>query len=136
MSAKAPKWKLPKNLAKVVEDEGGSWEEDRWDPILLTVIGGTVLEGREIPLAWQIEFDPYDDRLEAARKELSAGGVEPDGYAWAERITAELTKNHPEVTAELHEDSEMSTCVVWVESEAACKALIETTWGLLRPAND
>ena len=31
---------------------------------------------------WQVEFDPFDERLEAAGKRLENRGVEPDGDGW------------------------------------------------------
>ena len=41
-----------------LEDGDGSWEDERWSPFQLTVMSGTEYKGREIPIAWQIEFDP------------------------------------------------------------------------------
>jgi hypothetical protein len=34
--AKMPTWKPPKDIAKALEDGDGSWEDERWSPILLT----------------------------------------------------------------------------------------------------
>jgi len=77
--AKTPTWKVPKNLDKALDDGDGMWEDERWSPILLTAMSGTKLNGREIPVAWQIEFDPLDDDLEAATARLEEGGMEGDG---------------------------------------------------------
>ena len=63
---KMPAWKAPKNIAKALEDGDGSWEDERWSPILLTAMSGTEFNGRQIPVAWQIEFDPSEDEFEAA----------------------------------------------------------------------
>ena len=49
-----PTWKVPKNLDKALEDADGMWEDERWSPILITAMSGTELNGREIPVAWQI----------------------------------------------------------------------------------
>ena len=72
---KMPTWKLPKNLGKAIEDGDGYWEDDRWSPILLTAMTGTEFNGREIPIAWQIEFDPSEDDFEAANAEIEQMGI-------------------------------------------------------------
>ncbi len=131
MKQKPPNWEIPKNLEALVEDGDGMWEDDRWEPILLTVMSGTSYGSRDIPLAWQIEFDPYDDRLEAASEKLEASGVEPDGDGWAEFIVQRFTTRYPKLAAELHSDSESSICVLWVESEKTCKKLTELLWALI-----
>src|SRR5688572_26582074 len=82
--SRMPTWKVPKNIAKTLEDGDGMWEDERWSPILLTAMSGTELNGREIPLAWQIEFDPSDDEFEAANARLEDSGIAPDGYGWGE----------------------------------------------------
>ncbi len=132
---KMPEWKIPKNIQKRVEEEDGMWEDERWDPLLLTVMSGSSYEGRDIPLMWQIEFDPFDDRLEAANEKLEAAGVEPDGDGWSEVIETEFAKRHPKLAADFHSDSESSACVVWVESEATCQKLMELIWSLTHPAS-
>ena len=126
-----PKWKIPKNIQKRVDDEDGMWEDERFDPILLTVMSGVEHEGRDIPLSWQIEFDPYDDRLKSANRKLESSDIEPDGDGWAEFIEKEFAKRYPKLADELHSDSESSTCVLWVESEGSCKKLIELVWSLI-----
>ena len=126
-----PAWKIPKDIQKRVADEDGMWEYERFDPILLTVMSGVKYEGRDIPLSWQIEFDPYDDRLKSANKKLESSDIEPDGDGWAEFIEKEFAKRYPKLVGELHSDSESSTCVLWVESETTCKKLIELVWLLI-----
>lgn len=126
-----PIWKIPKNIQKRVDDEDGMWEDERFDPILLTVMSEVEHEGRDIPLSWQIEFDPFDDRLEAANEKLESSGIEPDGDGWAEVIEKEFAKRYPKLAGELHSDSESSTCVLWVESEKTCQKLIELVWALI-----
>jgi len=129
---KLPKWQVPKDLRKRVEAAGGTWEEEeRYDPILLTVSSDATYEGREIPLMWQIEFDPFDERLEAAAERLERRGVEPDGDGWSSVIQKEFRKRFPKLARELHDDSESSTCVLWVESEKACKGLVGLVWPML-----
>jgi hypothetical protein len=52
-----PKWRLPKDLNKILQEED-CWDDERFDPILLTVMSGTSYRGRKIALVWSIEFDP------------------------------------------------------------------------------
>ncbi len=129
---KMPKWKLPNNIAKALEDGAGFWEDERWSPILLTAMSGTELNGREIPIAWQIEFDPSEDALEPANAGLEEIGIEPDGYGWGEYIRNSIRKANPGLAKRLHlTDCETETCVIWVESDEDCRMLLEATWKLL-----
>jgi hypothetical protein len=136
MNAKMPEWNIPKNLQELINadspDGDGMWEDDSWDPILLTIMAGTSYDGRDIPLSWQIEFEPDDERLEIANKQIVALELEPDGYGWARLIEAAFAKDHPGLVDELHfGDTDASACVVWVESERTCKTLMEVAWSLI-----
>jgi hypothetical protein len=127
-----PTWKSPKNIAKALEDGDGSWEDERWSPILLTAMSGTEFEGRDIPVAWQIEFEPSEDEFEAANAKLEEMEIEPDGYGWGEYIQKAIRKSNPGLAKRLHAtDCETDTCVIWVESEEDCRALLEATWKLI-----
>jgi hypothetical protein len=130
----SPIWEIPANIEEIVaEDE--MWEDDRWSPIILTVIGGTTYKGRDIPLSWQLEFDPSDDALEAANQKINSLGVEPDGYGWASVISSVIGKHHPEILDELQfGDTEEAACVVWVESKSSCKTLTTVIWSLINRA--
>jgi Immunity protein 51 len=135
--AETPKWNIPDNLPALIDadspDGDGIWEDDTWAPIQLTVMAGTSYGERAIPLSWQIEFQPADVRLEKANKAIEARGIEPDGYGWAKLIGDVFAKDHPELVDELHfGDTEIDTCVVWVESESTCKTLMEVTWSLIQ----
>jgi len=126
---KMPRWRSPKNIAKELEAGDGVWEDQRWSPVLLTAITGTEYEGREIPVAWQIEFDPSDEALGTANTKLSANGVTPDGYGWGEFIQKTIRKANPALAKRLHNsDCELATCVIWVESEDDCRTVLEATW--------
>ena len=114
-----PDWKIPADLQRYLNAHDGIWEDDRWDPILLTVMQGTSYEGRDIPVAWQIELEPPDGR---------------DGDAWAETIRDEYMLQHAKQIDELHFDSESSTCVIWVDSEEACRRLLDVAWPLVHEA--
>jgi hypothetical protein len=129
---KMPTWKPPKNIAKALANGDGAWEDERWSPILLTAMSGTELEGREIPIAWQMEFDPTDDEFEQANARLEKANLEPDGYGWGEYIQKSVRKTNPELAKRLHAgDCETDTCVIWVESESDCRELLEATWKLV-----
>jgi hypothetical protein len=129
---KMPTWKTPKNIAEALEDGDGSWEDERWSPILLTAMSGTEYEGRDIPVAWQMEFDPSAEELEAVNAKLEDMDLEPDGYGWGEYIQKAIRKSNPALAKRLHTiDCETDTCVIWVESEEDCRALLETTWKLM-----
>jgi hypothetical protein len=127
-----PTWKPPKDIAEAIEGGDGLWEDERWSPILLTAMSGTEYDGRDIPIAWQIEFDPSDDEFEAANAKLEDLGLEADGYGWGEYIQATVQKANSELADRLHTtDCETDACVIWVESEADCRLLIEATWNLI-----
>jgi hypothetical protein len=128
-----PAWDIPDNLQELLDsDEGGMWEDHRWAPILLTAMKGTSYGGRDIPLAWQIEFQPDDEACEAANRKIQDLGVEADGYGWADVLNSVITEHHPEIAGELHfGDTDTDTCVVWVESEDTCKLLIRAAWSLI-----
>lgn len=113
-----PHWNIPTDLQAILDaDEDGVWEDDTWQPILLSVMQGTSYDGRDIPLAWQIEFEPPGNR---------------SGDDWSEIIRDEFLVQHMNFAGELHLDSEFSTCVIWVESEEVCRHLVILAWQLLQ----
>jgi hypothetical protein len=133
MQTTKPDWVIPQDIVDIVTINE-MWEDDRWSPILLTVIGGTKYKGRDIPLAWQIEFEPSDPFFDAANRKIEALGVEPDGYGWVSVINSVVGNYHPELINELQfGDTEEETCVVWVESEGACRRLMNIVWSLVHP---
>jgi hypothetical protein len=67
-----PLWKPPKDIAKAFEEGDGVWEDDRWSPIQLTAMSGTEYERRDIPIAWEIAFEPSEEGFEAANARLEA----------------------------------------------------------------
>ena len=70
--------------------------------------------------------------FEAANAKLAAMGIEPDGYGWGEYIQKTIRKSNPALAKRLHTtDCETDTCVIWVESDEDCGALLEATWKLL-----
>jgi len=128
-----PDWMIPEDLQQLVEaDKDGIWEDTRWEPVLLTVMSGTSYGGRDIPLAWQIEFEPDGELFVSRNAKLTELGLEPDGYGWATLIKSVFMKYHPEVADELQfGDTESATCIVWVETEATCRLLMQVVWSLI-----
>jgi hypothetical protein len=132
MKRKMPEWNVPVDVRDLVEENDGMWSSERWDPILLTVMSDTVYDGREIDLAWQIEFEPDDERLESANDRLQSEGVEADGYGWGDAIANSLSQSNPQLAKRLHlGDCESETCVIWVESEEDCRVLMKAVWSLI-----
>lgn len=133
-----PEWKIPKNIERVVDDEGATWESELFAPLRLMVISDTSSRGGKIPLRWQIELDIdlHDKQYASAGEKIKAMGNEPDGDGWTELIGKEFAKRYPKYATEFDSDSEMSTCVVSVESESACQKLIELVWSLIYPKPD
>jgi len=129
---KRPEWKVPKNLVAVLEENDGVWEDERWAPILVTAMSATEFHGREIPIAWEIEFDPANEEFEEANAKLEKREIEPDGYGWGEHVLAAIKKVDRKLAQRLHStDCELGTCVIWVESEEDCRVLVETVWSLI-----
>jgi hypothetical protein len=122
----------PKNIARTLEEGDGFWEDERWLPIRLTTMSGIQYNGREIPVAWQIEFESSQDEFEAANAKIQDMDFEPDGYGWGECIQKVIRKNNPALARRLHTtDCETDTCVIWVESEGDCHSLLKATWKLI-----
>jgi Immunity protein 51 len=130
-----PKWEIPEDLRDLVEEDE-SWESSDWDPIELSVIGGTLYKGRPIDLSWQIEFDPQDPRVQPATERNKQNGLDPDGYGWATLVKAVVDKYHPEIANEVQfGGTEESALVAWVESEDSCKTLMQVAWNLISTEN-
>jgi len=131
MAARFPTWKVPKNLKSILEEEE-VWEDSRWQPLLLSVLGGTTYDGRDIPMCWQVEFEAGDDFFAPLLDRLAEAGMVPDGYAWLEVVRRHLGKTNSEILEKLHDDdTENAACVVWVETERDARALVESVWTML-----
>jgi hypothetical protein len=128
---KMPQWKIPANISERLEVGDGFWEDLRWNPLVLTLMSGTSINGRDVPLAWQIEFEPGDDAFDSANELLAEKDIEPDGYGWGEAIKIAMQEKHPEVSQLHFDDCEEEACVIWTESEEDCRKLLEVTWKLL-----
>jgi len=129
-----PSWSIPSNLEELIDsDDGGIWDDaETFAPMTLSVMKGTVYYGREIPLAWQIEFEPESDECEITNERIAGMGLDADGYGWATLIDSVVRKYHPEIAEELNfGDADTASLVVWVESEATCRKVAEVAWNLI-----
>ena len=98
----------------------------------MTLIGGTSYKGRDIPISWQIEFEPADESFTVPNEKIVKLGLDANGYGWANVIASVVGKHHPELAAELQfGDTDESACVIWVESEQSCKLLMGVVWDLV-----
>ena len=125
-----PPWIMPPDLATIIADDG-EWEDPTWDPLLLTVVGDTRHEGRDIAMAWQLSLWP-DDAPPALQAEVAASFGRADGHGWASWLLAAIEARAPQLVARVHDDSEEATCVLWVETEADGRALMEQSWRSLQ----
>jgi hypothetical protein len=127
-----PEWSVPANLTELLAENFDVWEDERWHPVLLSVLGGIHYEGRDIPLTWQIEFYVSEPELAAASAKIAASGFEADGHGWAQAIGSAVGRQHAALAEELHfEDTDADTLVVWVESEESCRLLMNVVWNLV-----
>jgi hypothetical protein len=132
---KIPQWRIPKGLEKMLESEG-EWESTRWDPMLLTVSERDSSSNENHFADWQIEINMGDERLGPLKDSLADSGHNPGGYGLTELIEEKFAKCYPKLAGELDSDPEMSTCVLSVKSEEACKKLVELVWSLIYPKPD
>lgn len=125
-------WSVPSNLqALVAADPDQIWETKQFAPITLTVMGGTAVDGRPIPLSWQLDFEPTDIASARVEKLIEEMGNEPDGYGWAELIEQVIARDFPELLDEVRSDSEIATCVIDVEDEETCRRVYEIVVALV-----
>lgn len=132
---KMPRWTMPEDLATLVSDDG-EWEDPSFDPLLLTVIGDTRFEGRLIPLAWQLSLWPSDVFFKDLAPGLRAQGIVPDGSGWSDVLHQAVASRDAALAERLHDDSDAATCVLWVETEADGKALMEIAWRFVHELKD
>ncbi len=133
MNRAKPVWQIPNDLsALIAADDDLTWTTHEWAPIELSAMAGTTYNGRDIPLAWQIEFDPSARAFDEANAKIANLGLEPNGYGWSTLIDSVMRKYHAALADELHHgDTDASACVVWVESEQTCRHLVDVVWTLI-----
>ena len=110
-----PEWNIPPDLRALV-DADSTLDCDDWSPILLTVSGNTQFDGRDIDLAWQIEYET----------------VGCTGYEFCYRVMAAVQTADAELVPLLNcGDTESVACVIWMEAEDACRRLLEIVWPMV-----
>ena len=112
-----PDWRVPTDLRSLIaDDKDATWDCDDWLPITLSVVGGTQHDGRNIDLAWQIEYEPTGCT----------------GYDFCDRVVAAADSADPELVPLLNcGDTESAACVIWVETDNACKRLLAIVWPMV-----
>ncbi|WP_143549321.1 hypothetical protein [Rhodopirellula bahusiensis] len=112
-----PEWNIPTDMRALIDaDEDSMWDCDDWDPITLTVCGDTQYEGRDIDLSWQIVYETT--------------GI--TGYEFCDRVKAAVASVDAELVPLLNcGDTETAACVIWVETEHACRRLLEIVWPMV-----
>lgn len=111
---------FPKNLAKVLEDDG-IWSDDTFDPIGVHVIEGEV-DGEDV-VCYQLEFAAVDSfpEIEAI---MEASDMDVSGYDWEDLIREYIHNIDPIFENKLESDSEGETCVIWTRDEASLRKLL------------
>lgn len=117
MTASLPAWSSPENLTQMLKADG-EVEIDGWSPLVITALTGTAYQGQAIDTAWEISLDAGE----------APNGEDLDGYGWEEELGKAVEAAKPDLAKRCHWESEMSTFVVWVETEQDCRALAEIIW--------
>jgi hypothetical protein len=126
-----PSWNIPRDIRQEIKG-GGVWEDSSWFPIEFSAQSDVEVDGRLLPISWQIEFEPANELFQHANSRLESAGFATDGYGWSDYITNHFGLVSPKhVEALCFADCEASTFVAWSESRNAAKALVEFVWQLL-----
>ena len=114
MSNSLPEWQIPPDLRSQIDANNDSaWDCDDWFPIILTVSSDTQYGGQDIDLAWQIEYE-------------TTGCT---GYEFCDHVVAAVKSSAADLLPLLNcGDTESTACVIWVETEDACRRLLEIVW--------
>ncbi len=101
---KMPQWKPPNHLAKALADGDGSWEDERWSPILVTAMSGTEYEGAHDPGCVADRVRPVGGRIRSGQCEaggvgrragrLRLGQVHPEGNPGGQSGVGEAASHH------------------------------------------
>ena len=116
-NCRLPEWNIPPDLRALVDaDNDSAWNCDDWSPIVLSVSRNTQHDERDINLAWQIEYE-------------TTGCT---GYEFCDRVMVAVKASDPSLAALLNcGDTESAACVIWVETEDACRRLLEIVWPMV-----
>jgi hypothetical protein len=120
--------KFPKNLRRIVEEEG-IWETEVFDPLIISVMEFEHI-GQDV-LGYQMEFEPFGKVFEPINQLMVDRGIDPDGTEWEELIHRFVRSRDRALSDGLNRDSETSTCVLWTHSEDEVRRLLSLTMSLL-----
>ena len=112
-----PEWKIPTDLRALLDaDDDSIWHCDEWSPLLLTVSGDTRYGGRDLNIVWQIEYET----------------VGCTGYEFCDRVMAAVQNTDAALVPLLNcGNTEAAACVISVETDDACRRLIEIVWPMV-----
>jgi hypothetical protein len=120
------KWTVPRNIADLLSaDSDQMWQDDQFEPLIITAMGGTLFGGRQVAVLWQIEFDPADLEGSQGEERIADQGHEPDGYGWTALILADLAQRYPACVPFVKGDEEAATCVICAEQADVFEKLVE-----------
>jgi hypothetical protein len=121
-------WSAPANVAELVAaDPDQTWQDDQFAPVLITVMGGTLSGAREVPLLWQIQFEPADLEGTPGEARLADLDLDTDGYGWTALILGELARRYPAHVRFVRSDEEAATCVLCAEQADVFEKVVEVT---------
>ncbi len=123
-----PVLQFPENLLALVAEQDGQWDTEEYEPFIVSVLTGTEYGGHEIPIAWQLEFDPADAESAEVMEILEENDLQPNGDGWASVILAILAARSSEFAEFAHSDSEDAACVLWTDREDVFQALFSVAW--------
>ena len=120
-------WSAPANINDLLSsDPDQTWMDDQFEPVIITAMGGTLFGAREVPILWQIEFEPADIEGASGEERIADLGLEPDGYGWTSLILRDLAQRHPACVPFVKGDEEAVTCVICTEHADVFERLVET----------
>ncbi len=93
---------IPENLMEILGEEE-YWEDESFDPILITV-EETEYDGMEM-ISYTAEFEVLDKYEDI------------DGDEWEELIRIYIDEKAPDLLEIVMGDSESATCVIWTNNE-------------------
>ena len=120
------RWTAPKNISQLIAaDPEQTWQDDQFEPLLITAMGGTLMGERPVPLVWQIEFEPaaFDDA--PGKERVLALGHDDDGYGWTALILSAFVRRYPASAPFVRSDEELATCVICAEQTDVFEQLVE-----------
>jgi len=113
--------KIPENLLEILKKEE-YWEDDSFDPILITV-QEVQYHGKDM-IAYTAEIEVLDEYEDI------------DGDEWEDLIWLYIQEKAPELSDKMMGDSESATCVIWSNKESEFIKILELMIELIEDKNE